>query len=627
VVVYVQSWNDPMEDRTYSNLWKVELNGGAAQPLTTGKYHDRGARWSPDQNRIAYVSDRSGRPRIHVRDIRTGKEITLTSGESAPSNLAWSPDGTMVAYTAYQTAAAEWAPVMPAKPPGAKWAAPAVAFTNLRWTFDGTGPLPPGGVRIFVVPATGGPARQISRPPYHHTSYLTEPELTWSGDGRSILAPAVKGADGWAVYTGNQIYAFPLAGGEPEALTHDEGHKSQVRVSPDGTRIAYTGYRWKGQSYHVNALHILDRTRGTVSDATPSLDRDVASPVWSADSSRIWFLADDRGSTNLYVADTRGGVEQITKGAQRLSALAMGHDGLAGLVSSTTQPGQVVRISGANWTVLADPTREQGCHFQEAEEIWYPSFDGMKIQGWLIRPPGFEKGRKYPLVVSIHGGPHGAYGASFVHDLQVLAAHGYVVLYTNPRGSTGYGESFGNIIQHKWPGDDIRDVMAGVDYVLQSGDVDESRMAVTGGSGGGLMTSWMVTQTARFRAAVALYPVTNWFTHVGSGDNGFYIASVYRKGMPWDEPEDYMRHSPLFYANRVKTPTMIITGEEDWRTPIAQSYEFYRALKVRGIDTVLVRVPDEPHGLRNRPSHRLEATMHTLAWLDRYLSSRARSAR
>jgi dipeptidyl aminopeptidase/acylaminoacyl peptidase len=276
--------------------------------------------------------------------------------------------------------------------------------------------------------------------------------------------------------------------------------------------------------------------------------------------------------------------------------------------------------------VQVDPNQERlaGCAFSSSEEIWYESFDGMKIQGWIIKPPGFSPSRHYPLLVSIHGGPHGSYGASFNQDLQQFADHGYVVMYTNPRGSTGYGEVFGNIIQHKWPGDDIKDVLAGVDAVLKKGYTDSRRMAVIGGSGGGLMTAWMIGHTDRFHAAVAMYPVTNWFTHVGSADNGFYIASVYRKGMPWDEPEDYITHSPLFYAKNFKTPTMIITGEEDWRTPMAQSQELFRALKVRGVDTVLVRVPGESHGIRKRPSHQMATIVQATAWLDKYIDPRPR---
>jgi acylaminoacyl-peptidase len=296
----------------------------------------------------------------------------------------------------------------------------------------------------------------------------------------------------------------------------------------------------------------------------------------------------------------------------------------ASIVSSPTQPG-ILTIFPAPGSetgkTIWDPNLEtlQGCHFAPAEEVWYSAPDGKKIQGWVLKPPGFTASRKYPLIVSMHGGPHGMYGLTFMHDLQMFAARGYVVLYTNPRGSTGYGEAFGNIIQYKWPGDDIQDVLSGADHLIGLGYVDPNRMGVTGGSGGGLMTCAMVTRTDRFKAAVAFYPVTNWITHVGSGDNGFYIASIYRQGMPWKFVQDYIERSPLFAVDKVRTPTMIITGDEDWRTPISQSHEFYRALKVQGIDTIFIRMPGEAHGIRHLPSHRAKLIAHGLGWFARYL--------
>ena len=332
---------------------------------------------------------------------------------------------------------------------------------------------------------------------------------------------------------------------------------------------------------------------------------------------------------NLYETGIDGGVKKVTTGRHHLASLSMA-GGLAAVIYSTpTQPPALATVmldAPEKMTIIADTNRKlmAGCTLSEAEEIWYKSFDERRIQGWILKPPGFHEARHYPLLVSMHGGPHGSYGNSFNEDLQMFADHGYVVLFVNPRGSTGYGEQFGNIIQYKWPGDDIKDVLAGVDAVLGKGYVDADRLAVIGGSGGGLMTAWMIGHSDRFRAAVALYPVTNWFTHVGSDDNGFYIASVYRKGMPWEEPEDYITHSPLFYAKNFKTPTLIMTGEDDWRTPIAQSQELFRALKVQGVETVLVRVPGEAHGIRNRPSHRIATSVNSMAWLDKYIDPRPR---
>jgi dipeptidyl aminopeptidase/acylaminoacyl peptidase len=624
-IVFVEEWTEIQTDASYSSLWLIAPDGTQRRALTSGKYRDSSPRWSPDGTRIAYLSNRSGKTQIHVRDIGTGKDSVITTASHSPSLPAWSPDGRAIAYLRWTDGSPAWNPAMPAKPAGAKWAAPPVIATELRWTFDGAGVLPPGENRIFVVSSTGGQERAITPEGYHHTSYLYDPELTWAADSQAVLSPAVHAKDGWANVAGGEIYRFPAdANGAPAALTAFEGQKAFIRVAGDGA-IAFAGYPWKGQSYHVAKLHVMDAGGGGMRAITGDWDRDISSPVWSSDAKKIYFLSEDQGSINLYAADLSGGRRRITTPGRRLSGLTVSRSGMvAAIHSSPTQPSVLVTFPVGKPTAekqIADPNASflDGCPLSKAEEIWYESFDKQRIQGWILKPRSFDPKRQYPLLVSIHGGPHGMYAVNFQHEMQMYAARGYVVLYTNPRGSTGYGEDFGKVIQHNWPGDDIRDILAGVDALIAKGYVDSSRMAVMGGSGGGLMTAWMVGQTDRFRAAVSLYPVTNWFTHFGSDDNGFYIGNVYRKGMPWDEPDDYIKHSPLFYAKNFKTPTMIITGDDDWRTPIAQSNEFFRALKLRGVDTVFVRVPGEPHGLRRYPSHRLAAMVHAMAWFDKHL--------
>lgn len=624
-IVYVEEWNDPIDDASYGNLQEVSSDGKTRRALTEGKSRNVNPRWSRDGSKLAYISSRGGAAKIRVRVNGTGEDKEIFEGGQPISNLVWSPDGRWLAFLMFAPGQPDWAPAMPPKPQGARWAPAPVAVTQLRWTFDGLGVLKPGANRIFVVPASGGAARAITPDAYYHTSYLYEPELTWSGDSKFVIAPAVRGKDGWSDYSGGEIYAFPVADGIPRPLTNRRGHEALVRVSPDGSSIAFVGYEWKNQTYHIAKLHVMASDGSNLRVLTNDWDRDVASPVWSADSKRIYFLSDDRGSTNLHVAGIDAGRRQLTRGSRRLANLSVSDGGaVAAIHSSPTEPGVLVSFpadSSERERRLVDLNAGTlpGCNFSPAEEIWFRSFDNREIQGWILKPPHFSAAKKYPLLVSIHGGPHGMYGNNFNQELQMHAARGYVVFYSNPRGSTGYGEEFGNVIQHKWPGDDIKDILAGVDHLVKAGYVDQSRMAVMGGSGGGLMTAWIIGQTDRFRAAVSLYPVTNWFTHVGSGDNGFYIASVYRKGMPWDEPEDYIRHSPLFFANNFKTPTIIITGEEDWRTPIAQSQELFRALKVRGVDSVFVRVPGEGHGIRKFPSHRVAVLVHTMAWLDKYI--------
>ena len=622
-IAYVEDWTDILDDSSYSNIYLIAPDGSHRRVLNSGKFREASPRWSPDGKRLAYLSSRRGKTQLHVRDMSSGADAVITDGAEAPSLPAWSPDGKWIAFLRFHPGAPGWNPELPAKPEGAKWAPQALALTNLRYTFDGAGVLRPGTNRIFAIPAGGGEERQITPEGYFHTSYLFEPELAWSADSHSILSPAVRSKEGWDNYTGGEIFRFPLDGQAPAALTRFSGYKTAVRVSPDGSRIAFSGFAWKGQTYHVSKLHVMDSDGGNLKILTPDWDRDAAAPVWSADSKRISFLSDSEGATNIYAVSLSGVRRDVTSGARRLSGYSASASGLAVAIhNSPVEPGVLVAIADGKEKKIWDPNRTYltGCPLAPAEEVRYDAADHTPIQGWVIKPPGFQPARKYPLLVSIHGGPHGSYGASFMHELQMYAAKGYVVLYANPRGSTGYGEAFGNVIQHRWPGDDIGDVLAGVDSLVRAGYADPDRLGVIGGSGGGLMTAWMVTQTTRFRAAVSLYPVTNWFTHVGSADNGYYIGSVYRKGMPWDAaPEDYLSHSPLFYAKNVRTPTMIITGDEDWRTPVAQSQEFYRALKALGVDTVFVRVPGETHGIRLHPSHRAAVIAHGMAWFDKYI--------
>jgi acylaminoacyl-peptidase len=623
-IAFTHSWIDILDDTTYSNvrIW----SSGTMRTLHSGKLHERSARWSPDGKSLAYVSDRTRKTRIHILSIDSGQERVLTDIDGSVSNVTWSPDGKWLAFFSFVGGKSEWNPAMPQPPAGAKWAPAPVSVTSLRWAMDGSGVMHPGSTQLFVAAASGGAPRQISRIPYWHTSYLTQPELEWSRDSQSVLSPAVRAPEGWGVLNENSIYAFPVDGGEPRRIGPPGWHQRAAVASPDGRHIAYVGFQWKGQSYHVGHLYVADPDGSHSRSLTGALDRDILAPAWSADSKSIFFLTEDGGDTNLHVATLDGSVREITHGKQRISAYSLSRGGeVAAIFTTPTQPGALIKFgadSPASTKTLFDPNAETlaACRLSTPEDLNFASFDGRKIQGWLLKPAGFDPSKKYPLLLSIHGGPHSAYGNMFQHETQMFADHGYVVLYINPRGSTGYGEQFAEMIQHKWPGDDIQDVLTGVDRVVAAGYIDPARMAVVGGSGGGLMTTWTITATTRFRAAVAWWPVTNWFTHVGSADNGYYIGSIYRAGLPWENPQDYIDHSPLFRVKNVKTPTMLITGEEDWRTPIAQTQEFYRALKELGVDTVFLRVPGESHGSSKRPSHRMEVIVNTLAWLDRYIA-------
>jgi dipeptidyl aminopeptidase/acylaminoacyl peptidase len=625
MIAFVESRIDKMSDVSHSRilLWA----NGTASALHEGKLHERSPRWSPDGRYLVYISDSGGKPQTHLRETSTGRERILTQVTGVGSELVWSPDGKYLAYFSFVPAASRWNPPMPAPPAGAAWAPPPVVVTSLRYAMDGSGVSSPGSSHLFVASVDGGPPRQVSAPPYWHTSYTAGvPEVAWTADGNSLIAAAIRAPEAWSVYDESSFYAFPIDGkGVPQRLGPEKWHQRDPAVSPDGKHLAWSGFHWKGQSYHIGQLYVSSGA-GQKRSLTPSLDRDPQQLLWSADGSKIWFLAEDRGDVNIMEASPQGGtLKKLTSRHQRIHSFTVSANGVAAaIVSSPERPPVLMQVdlkqSNAQ-EMLYDPNAEflRTCTFLQPEEVQYRSFDGRMIHGWILKPPRFDARKKYPLLVAIHGGPHAMYANNFQHDLQMFAGEGYVTLYTNPRGSTGYGEEFAKVIQHRWPGDDIKDVLSGVDHVVNLGYVDPARMGVIGGSGGGLMTSWTITQTDRFRAAVAWWPVTNWITHVGSADNGFYIGSVYRRGMPWEHPQDYIDHSPLFHVSKIQTPTMIITGEEDWRTPIAQSNEFYRALKIRGVDTVYVRMPGESHGSLKRTSHRVAVLVHSLAWLQRYL--------
>lgn len=636
-VVYTIGWNDRMTDAAYSNLWIVSTDGKDQRPLTTGAFRDSSPRLSPDNTRLAYLSNRSGKPQIRVRWLDTGQEAQITDLEDAPGGIEWAPDGKWIAYIARVPGKADWSVKMPEKPAGAKWADPPIVVTRYRWRADGAGVIKPGYRHVFIVPATGGAPRQITSGDFDHgVGFLGGGGIAWSPDGQYIYTSANRIPDADYSLEGGEIYAFSVADGSVRQLTHRKGPDTNPVPSPDGKKIAYTGFDFRMQSYNVNHLYVMnaDGTGSTL--LAGSLDRDVRSPVWSWDSKTIYFLADDRGTAQLYSVTPDGGeVKQITDGKWRLGSAYAGSDSMtlannllvATTRSTPTEPpdlvivrayrkNEMIRITGVNDSLLAG--RELGT----TEDITYDSFDGKPIQGWIIKPPGFDPNRKYPLLLDIHGGPHAMYGVEFEHEFQIQAARGFVVLYTNPRGSTGYGEEFGNIIHTRYPGDDYTDLMKGVDAMIAKGYIDPRKLCVTGGSGGGLLTAWIIGHTDRFAAAVSQYPVTNWITQAGTADGGFLFSALWMKAMPWENPKQYLDRSPVFFARNFKTPTMVLTGEADYRTPMAESEELYFALKSMKVPAVLVRIPDEPHGIRGaHPSHRIAKMEHVIGWMEKWTSS------
>jgi dipeptidyl aminopeptidase/acylaminoacyl peptidase len=625
-VIYVLGFNDKMSDQKLSNLWMVSNDGKDNRPLTTGAFRDSSPRISPDGSRIAYLSNRSGKVQIHVRWFDGSQEAQITDLQQAPSNIEWSPDGKWIGYTARVPSKPDWSVHLPEKPNGAKWADPPIVITKLRWTADGQGILQPGYSHVFAVPANGGAPKQITNGDYNHAG-----AFAWSADGKSIYVATSRIPDADYALEGGDIYAYSVDDGSVKQLTDRKGPDTDPVPGPGGKKIAYIGHDWKFQSYTVNHLYVMDSDGKNSKNLTASLDRDVRSPHWSWDGKTIYFLVEDHGNTQLYSADPESGaVKAVTTGVQQLGmggageGFTLANNSMIATVRSTpNEPGDVVLLPGYR---QAEPVRLTQVNesllsqyqLSPVEELTFDSFDGKNMQGWIIKPPNFDPAKKYPFILDIHGGPHAMDGVSFKHEFQIQAAHGYVVLYLNPRGSTGYGEEFGNIIHTHYPGDDYKDLMAGVDKMVEKGYIDPKKLCVTGGSGGGLLTAWTIGHTDRFAAAVSQYPVTDWITQAGTADGGYTHSALWMKTLPWDDPKQFIEHSPIFFAKNFKTPTMVITGEADRRTPIAESEELYFALKAQKVPAVLVRVPDESHGIRGHNSHYIDKIEYILAWMEKY---------
>jgi dipeptidyl aminopeptidase/acylaminoacyl peptidase len=428
-------------------------------------------------------------------------------------------------------------------------------------------------------------------------------------------------------------------------------------VSPDGKRIAFVGtLRGKPiRSYSQPDLWITDAApNGLPRNLTASYDFDInggiggdqAAPrgqnrkpiLWSKDLQSLMVVSAEKGSSNLKrVSIATGKVETFTEGLQDVVAYSATADGskIVATLSTQTNVGDLAVIDGARRpsTPPIQITRVNEGLFREVtqsepEEIWYKSFDGKDIQGWILKPPDFDPSKKYPLILEIHGGPHSAYGNTYTHEFQWMAANGYVVLFTNPRGSTTYGQDFGNIIQYHYPGDDYKDLMAGVDAVLKKGYVDANRLGVTGGSGGGLLTNWTITQTQRFKAAVAQRDIADWYGFWFTADFTLFQPTWFRKA-PWEDPQDFAARSPITHVANVTTPLMLVLGDADYRTPPSDGGEMmFRALKYRRIPTVMVRFPRETHELSRsgEPWHRVERLQHIVGWMDQWLQGKRSGA-
>ena len=629
-IVYVRQWQDQMTDRRYSNLWLVKADGSDHRPLTTGKFSESQPRWSPDGKRIGYLSTKDGAPQIYVRWMDGGLTQAVTNSMSPPSTPTWSPDGNSIAFLSLvrQPPLVVGQALVP--PPGATWAAPPKYTDKLVFRFDGVGEVPTGFVHVFVVPAEGGTARQVTSGDFNHggTPYGGG-SIAWTPDGSEVIIPARRGERPEWNSRESELFAVAVKDGALRRLTDRFGPDQSPAVSPDGKLIAYTGFDDRKQGYQNTLLYLMNRDGSGKRILSSRIDNGVGGPVWAADGKGVYVQYDERGNTKVALVALDGSYRVAAKdlgsGASAYSggSFSVSKDGsIAFSLSTPSQPSEVALVRPAapaktltaiNADILGDRTIGQ------VEEIWWKSSkDSLPIQGWIIKPPGFDPGRKYPMILEIHGGPFANYGDRFDEEKQLMAAAGYVVLYTNPRGSTSYGEKFGNLIHHAYPGDDFYDLNSGVDAVVAKGYVDAENLFVTGGSGGGVLTAWMIGHTNRFKAALAFYPVINWESFSLTADMAPSSVNNWFPGFPWDNVENYDKRSLLSVVKNVKTPTLVMTGEEDFRTPMSESEQYYKALKMLGVESVLVRVPEEPHGIRRRPSHEASKITTLEGWFTKF---------
>ena len=629
-VAYVRRSNDIMSDSSRANVWLASVDGKSHRPLLSSKKNYYSIRWSPDGSRLAYLSNEEGKPQLYVRWMDTGQTALVTNVTSSPSNITWSPDGKHIAFTMSVDAKEKPLDVkMPKKPDGAKWSPSFQYITKARYQADGRGILEPAYTHVFIVPSDGGTARQLTSGNYHHNG-----RLSFSHDSDKIYFSANR-SDNWEYEpVEGDIFSVDMMG-NIEQLTNDKGLESSPVVSPDGKYIAYARRDDEKVMYKNSYLYVMKSDGTDAKNLTKDVDNSVSNFHWK-DNKHVYFQQSVRGLAQVDVVSLSGSVKAVAKG---LGGTTLGRpyvfgtyhavdDVVAYTKGRTDRPADLY-VTTRNERQLTALNEDVLGHKQlgEVKEIVYPSsIDGEEIQGWYILPPNYDSSKTYPLILEIHGGPNLAYGPVFTAELQRMAAEGYVVFYDNHRGSTGYGERFALLLQGKYSSEyDFSDHMSGVDALIEKGIADPERLFITGGSAGGIASAYAIGLTNRFKAAVVAKPVINWLSKVLTADSGLYQIPFQFPGKPWDNVEHYWKRSPLSLVGNVTTPTMLITGVEDKRTPMSETEQFYQALKIQKVDSVLVKVPGSPHGIASKPSRMIGKVENILAWFKKYDSVQSQS--
>jgi dipeptidyl aminopeptidase/acylaminoacyl peptidase len=660
-VAFVRVTVDEKENRYNTALFLVPASGGEAPRQLSAGIRDVAPRWSPDGRQLAFVRsvEKDGRPQppqIYLLGMNGGEARPITQQPHGATDPVWSPDGKRLAFIS------ETGPeddlTASRREPGfdSERMTDVKVITRAEYRSNGKVDYVDEmrHSHIFVVDIAGGAGEPPTPKPLTDGDF-DEQGAVWAPDGARIYFTSDRVAESYYAPGDTDLYSVPAAGGAITKVASIDGLIAGVSPSPDGKRLAFIGTLHGNpvRSYSQPDLWVIDARAGAAptnltltydSDIGGGIGGDQASPrgqqpkpiVWSRDGGSLIVVSAERGSANLTRVDIASRkARPLTRGDRSMMTYSATPNGstIAAVASTQTNIGDIEiipvtdgiseprRITKVNEELFRDIEQS------EPEEIWYSSFDGKRIQGWILKPPDFDPDRTYPLILEIHGGPHSAYGNVYTHEFMWMAAKGYVVLFANPRGSTTYGQEFGNIIQFKYPGDDYRDLMAGVDEVIRRGYVDSARLGITGGSGGGLLTNWTITQTQRFKAAVSQRDIADWYGFWFTADFSQFQPGWFRKA-PWEDPNDFIERSPIAHVGNVTTPLMLILGDADYRTPPGNGGEvMFRALKYLKVPTVMVRFPRENHELSRsgEPRHRVERLRHIVGWMDRWLQINAQT--
>lgn len=613
-VAYTVSYYCEKKNKRLGDIYVTDLRSKKSKRLTAHPSMERGITWSPDSKQLAFSARRNGQQsQIYIIQLTGGEAVQLTNCKTGASNPLWSPDGKWIAF--YSSLGQIYSKKMKKELGDVRY------LTHLRYyhvrNWDNGRRR-----RIFIVPADGsGREQQLT---FGECADEGDHSMCWAPDSREIAFVSNRDPRWWDSIDTN-IYTVSVPQGKIIRITANRGPDHTPRYSRDGKYLAYRSiftYNYESENYKV----VVWKRDGSAKARTVTLplDRTVRDFRWGPSGKSIAFLYGTEGRYLLKSIDIKKGIfKDVLAGRHVINGWDVSRDGRTIIVrlGNDLRPAELYRL-GKNLLQITHANDGIMARFltRPAEEIWFRSSDNHKVQGWIIRPVGFRSGRQYPMILSIHGGPHGMSTLSYRFYFQLLAANGYVVLYINPRASLGYGETFSRRIWQDWGGLCYQDLMRGVDHVLKMGFVDKNKMGVTGGSFGGYMTNWIIGHTNRFNAAITVAGISNLTSFYGTTDEQFFPEAEF-KGTPWEQKEVYVKHSPLWYAANFKTPTMIIHGQYDFRVRVEQAEQMFTALQKEKVPSVYVWFPNEGHGVR-QPKHRKLYYKMILDWFDHFLKGK-----